>query len=79
LTAVTLLQAAGAVPASIAMALAAIVLAGQARRRTERTIGRIGGERQTRLGRILGIVALCLGTTAALALGFYGLLSLLSG
>ena len=61
------------------MALAAIVLAGQARRRTERTIGRIGGERQTRLGRILGIVALCLGMTAALALGFYGLLSLLSG
>jgi hypothetical protein len=77
-TSVSLLQAAGVVPLSIVLALTSIVLARLARRRTVRTIGRIGGERLTRVASIFGVLALCAGVTAALALGFYGLLSLLS-
>jgi hypothetical protein len=41
----------------------------------ERTLGRAGGLGTARAGRILGFLALCIGVTAGLALGFYALLS----
>jgi hypothetical protein len=78
-TAVTLIQSTLAIPFILALGLGAIIAARRARRLHARTIGRVGGVRQARWGRRLGIVAVFLGTTAALALAFWGLLSLLSG
>ncbi|HYX89821.1 MAG TPA: hypothetical protein VE753_10665 [Gaiellaceae bacterium] len=73
---VTLVQATAATCASALLGLGAIVLARRARRTTERTLGRIGGESAARVGRLLGLISLCVGLTAVLALGFYGLLNL---
>ncbi len=53
--------------------LIAVVLARKARYRVERTLGRVG-ERTAKWGRWLGLLGICLGLTAALALGFFGLL-----
>jgi hypothetical protein len=73
---VTLLQATGATCASAVLGGAAILLARRGLRTIERTIGRVGGEGTARVGRLLGAIALCVGLTAALALGFYALLNL---
>ena len=73
---VSLVQATGATCASVVLGGAAILLARRARRQIERTIGRIGGEATARVGRLLGGISLFVGLTAALALGFYGLLNL---
>jgi hypothetical protein len=54
----------------------AIVLARRARERVQITLGRAGGERAARAGRLLGLLGLLVGVTAAIALGFYGLLTL---
>jgi hypothetical protein len=54
----------------------AIALARGARRDIVVTLGRIGGERTARLGRILGLLGVFIGLSAACALGFYGLLLL---
>jgi hypothetical protein len=68
---------------SIAVALAlgwfAIILARRARERIELTLGRAGGANTARAGRLLGIVGVLLGLTAALAVGFWGLLTLFAG
>ena len=73
---VTLVQATAATCASALLGSGAIVLARRARQTTERTPGRIGGETTANVGRLLGVISCCLGLTAALALGFYGLLNL---
>jgi peptidoglycan/LPS O-acetylase OafA/YrhL len=73
---VSLVQATAATCGSMVLGLAAILLSRRARRKTERTLGRVGGERTARIGRLLGLISLCLGLTAAFALGFYGLLNL---
>ena len=73
---VSLVQATGATCASVVLGGTAILLARRARRQIERTIGRIGGEATARVGRLLGAISLFVGLTAALALGFYGLLNL---
>ncbi len=73
---VTLVQATAATCASAVLGLAAVLLSRRARRNIERTLGRVGGEGTARAGRLLGLVSLCLGLTAAFALGFYGLLNL---
>ena len=73
---VSLVQATAATCASALLGAAAIALARKARRNIERTLGRIGGEATARAGRLLGLISLCLGLTAGLALGFYGLLNL---
>ena len=72
---VSLLQAAFAVPVAAVLGIAALALGGHARRRVQLTVGRVGGARLAWLGRILGGLALYLALTAALALGFYGLLN----
>ena len=71
-----LLDAAFAVPAAVVAGVAAIVLGTRARRRSEFTLGRVGGGTAGRIGRWLGILGIYLGLTAALAVGFYGLLTL---
>jgi hypothetical protein len=66
-----------AVPAFL-LGVAALLLARGARRRTERTIGRVGGRRVTRLGRLLGALGIYLALAAALSVGVYELLNRLS-
>ena len=63
-------------PVRRAARLVAIVLARRARERIQITLGRAGGGKAAQAGRILGIVGLLVAGTAALALGFWGLLSM---
>jgi hypothetical protein len=71
---VKLVQAAAAAPVAAFLGIAALVLARRARRRSERTLGRAGGDGAARAGRILGVLGLCLAASAGIAIGFYGLL-----
>jgi hypothetical protein len=64
------------VPVAILLGLYAIVLARRGRETVERTLGRSGGGLAVRFGRVLGVAGLCVGVTAGMALGFYGLLAL---
>jgi hypothetical protein len=66
-----LLHAGFAVPVAAVLAIVSIRLAKRARRRLERTLGRAGGERTARVGRIVGWLALYLALTASIALGVY--------
>ena len=72
----TLLQATAATCGSGLLGGAAVVLARRGLRNVERTLGRLGGEAAARVGRLLGLISLCLGLTAGVALGVYALLSL---
>jgi hypothetical protein len=72
-----LTHAVGAVAvAETLLGLLAIALARAGRRDIELTLGRIGGGGAARFGRILGLLAVFVGVSAACALGFYGLLIL---
>ena len=73
---VSLLQATGATCASTVLGLAAVLLARRGLCNIERTIGRLGGEGTARVGRLLGVISVCLGITAGIALGVYALLNL---
>jgi hypothetical protein len=73
---VSLLQATGATAASGVLGLAALFLARRGRRNIERTIGRVGGEGTARVGRLLGVISVCLALTGGIALGVYALLNL---
>ena len=73
---VTLVDASGSVVVAALLGWAAIVLARRARERIQITLGRAGGGGAARAGRLLGILGLLLAGTAALALGFWGLLTL---
>jgi len=73
---VTIVQATAATCGSALLGLMALVLSRRGFRNIERSIGRVGGEAAARVGRLLGIISLCIGLTAGLALGFYGLLNL---
>jgi hypothetical protein len=66
-----------AIPAFL-LGVAALLLARAARRRTERTIGRVGGRRVTRAGSFLGALGIYLALAAALSVGVYELLNRLS-
>ncbi len=71
---VTVPQAvAGEAVAGTIFGLLAVTFARKARFQVERTLGRTG-EGTARWGKWLGLLGMCLGLTAALALGFYGLL-----
>jgi hypothetical protein len=72
---VTIVQATEVTCGSAVFGAAALALARRARLLTERTLGRVGGYRTTRAGRLLGLLSLCIGLTAGLALGFYALLN----
>jgi hypothetical protein len=73
---VTLVDSSGSVAIAALCGWAAIVLARRGRERVQITLGRAGGSGAARAGGILGIVGLLVAGTAALALGFWGLLSL---
>jgi hypothetical protein len=72
---VSLLQATAATGASALLGGCAILLARRGMRNIERTLGRAGGEGSARVGRLLGMLGLCVGLTAGIALGVYGLLN----
>jgi hypothetical protein len=74
---IALIDASWAAPIGILAGISAIVLGTRARRRSEFTLGRVGGGMAGRIGRWLGIVGVYLALTAALAVGFYGVLTLL--
>ena len=73
---VELLHAAVAIPVAAVLGIAALVLGSRGRRAARLTLGRVGGDRLARLGRLLGGLAVYVAVTAALAVGFYGLLNL---
>jgi len=64
---------AGEAVAGTLLGLIAVLLARSARAQVERTLTR-AGEGTARVGKWLGLLGLCLGLTAALALAFFGLL-----
>jgi hypothetical protein len=70
-----LVDAAYAIPVAAVLGIASIVLARSARRRVQRTIGRVGGERLAAVGRVLGLLGLCLAVAGAVAIGVYEVLS----
>ena len=70
-----LIEAAAAIPVAAVGGIAAVVLGRRARRRVERTIGRVGGAGRALLGRLLGALALCLASSATIAVGVYLFLS----
>ena len=71
---VKLLQAAAGIPVAALLAVVALVLARRAFRRSERTLGRVGGERAARTARVLGVLGLCIAASGAFAIGFYEVL-----
>ena len=71
-----LLEAAAAIPVALVLGVTAVAMGTRARRRSDFTLGRVGGARSAAVGRILGLVGIYVGLTAALAVGFYGLLTL---
>jgi hypothetical protein len=75
---IELLQAGWAAIPAFLLGVVALALARAARRRTERTIGRVGGRRVTRAGRFLGALGVYIALAAALSVGVYELLNRLS-
>jgi hypothetical protein len=69
-------EAVGAVPLGVFLALVSLSLARRARYEYESTLGRAGGGGLAVLARFLGAIALILGVTATLALGVYAVLAL---
>jgi hypothetical protein len=76
---VTLVNSSGSAVVAALLGFSAIVLARRARERVQITLGRAGGRGAARIGRALGVLGLLVGVTVALALGFYGLLTLFAG
>jgi hypothetical protein len=72
---VTIVEGTEATCGSALLGLLAVVLARKAQFRIERTLGRVGGGGMARAGKLLGLLSLCIGLTAGLALGFYALLN----
>ena len=77
-TELELIDAGWSIAPAAVLGLLALSLARRARRRIERTIGRVGGRRTASLGRFLGGLGLYLAAAGVLALGIYFLLDYLS-
>jgi hypothetical protein len=75
---VELLHAGWWVIPGVLLGFVALALARAAQRRTERTIGRVGGRRITRVGRFFGMLGIYIALAGALSVGFYELLNRLS-
>jgi len=69
-----LLHAGFVIPIAAILGLISIVLARRVRVRSVLALGRGGGDRPVRIGRVLGIVGVCMALAALVALGVYGLL-----
>ena len=73
---VTLVESTSSAGLAILFGLAAIALSRRGRWTLARTLGRAGGARTVRTGKLLGWLGLCMGISAGLAVGFYGLLTI---
>jgi hypothetical protein len=73
---VTLVDATGSIAVALLLGWGAIIFARRAREHIQLTLGRATGERAARTGRLLGTLGVLLGLTAALAVAFWGLLTL---
>ena len=73
-----LIDAGYAIPLGLALGVAALAAARAARRLDERSLGRLGGARARRFGRIVGTFGICVALTALLSLGVYGILQYLA-
>jgi hypothetical protein len=73
-----LVDAGYAVPVAFVLSALAVWAARRARRGLERSLGRIGGEKTARAGRILGWLGIYIALTAAVALGIYAYLEYLA-
>jgi hypothetical protein len=74
---VSLVQATIASCGSVVLGGAAVLLARRGLRTVERTLGRAGGEGAARVGRLLGLISLCIGLAAGIALGVYAVLNVI--
>jgi len=73
-----LIHAGWAVAPGLLLGLLALALARGARRRSQRTLGRVGSVGVTRLGRFLGALGVYIALAGAVALGVYEILNQLS-
>jgi hypothetical protein len=60
-----------AIPLGVLVGATAVLLARSARRRNERSLGRLGGDTAIRWGRVLGAFGVWLALTALVSLGVY--------
>jgi hypothetical protein len=74
----SLVESGFAIPAAILFGLAAVVIGRRVRRRARQTLAPLPGTLVARFGRGLGYVGLYLALTAALAVGFYAVLTYVS-
>jgi hypothetical protein len=76
---ITPLEALVVVPAAAVCALVSIALARRARWEFQRSLGRVGGDGLATAARFLGVAALLISLTAALAAGVFAVLALILG
>jgi hypothetical protein len=69
-----LLDAGYAIPLGLVVGVTALLLARSARRRNERSLGRLGGDTVLRWGRTLATVGICFALTATIAVSVYAFL-----
>jgi hypothetical protein len=74
---VTIVQATAVTCGSAVLGGAAVLLARRGLRTIERTLGRVGGEGSARVGRLLGVISLCIGLSAGIALAVYAVLNVI--
>ena len=69
-----LLHAGFAIPLAAGLGIAAVVLARKSRAYEQATLGRAGGGKWGRVGRLLGILGICMAASAAIAVAVYEVL-----
>jgi hypothetical protein len=69
-----LVDAGYAIPVAFLLSAVAVRMARRARRSLDRTLGRIGGEKTARAGRVLGWLGIYISLTAAVSMGVYAYL-----
>jgi len=69
-----LVHAGFAIPVGFAFGWAAVLCARRARALGNATLGHSGGRRLARAGRLLGILGICMASSALIAVAVYGLL-----
>jgi hypothetical protein len=69
-----LLHSAFAIPVALVLGVFAVVLARRARALDRATLGKAGGAGAARIGRLLGILGLCLAASATIAVAVYEVL-----
>lgn len=72
-----LVHAGFAIPVAVVLGVLAIVLARRALRAHAVSLERAGGSRAARVGRALGVLGICLASSALVSLAVYGLLTYL--